>query len=123
MNQKIENLLGDEIRLSRRFPALIAAGLLVVALSGCSFRESQDTVDATPTADDMLVIVTPTVQATMTPRVELSEYTVQEGDTLLDIAIQFGVTIDMIIDANELLDPNALFAGQVLMIPFGTPVP
>ncbi len=101
----------------------LATGLLVFVLTGCGFREgNKNESAATPTADDMLVIVTPTVQATSTPRVELSEYTVQEGDTLLDIAIQFGVTIDMIIAANQLVDPNALFAGQILMIPPGTPV-
>lgn len=45
------------------------------------------------------------------------EYTVVAGDTLLAIANRYGTTIRAIQDANELLNPDRLSIGQVLLIP------
>ncbi len=45
------------------------------------------------------------------------EYVVQEGDSLLSIALRFGVTTNDIIVANTLADPNSVFVGQELIIP------
>ena len=50
-------------------------------------------------------------------RDEALNYTVQSGDTLGSIAAQFGVTIDAIIEANGLTNPDALDVGQELIIP------
>lgn len=44
-------------------------------------------------------------------------YTVKPGDTLSGIAAQFGVTIDAILEANDLTDPNTVVVGQELIIP------
>jgi LysM repeat protein len=44
-------------------------------------------------------------------------YTVQAGDTLAGIASIFNSTVDDIITENNLNDPNAIFAGQQLVIP------
>ncbi|TYQ13214.1 UNVERIFIED_CONTAM: hypothetical protein Cloal_4276 [Acetivibrio alkalicellulosi] len=44
-------------------------------------------------------------------------YYIQPGDTLLRIAIQFNTTIERIIEANKILDPNLIFVGQPLFIP------
>ncbi|HET6596008.1 MAG TPA: LysM peptidoglycan-binding domain-containing protein [Anaerolineales bacterium] len=55
----------------------------------------------------------------------LIEYTVLPGDTLAGIAFKFNSLPDNIIEENELTDPNALQAGQVLQIPVNlvTPTP
>ncbi|MDD2923058.1 MAG: LysM peptidoglycan-binding domain-containing protein [Anaerolineales bacterium] len=45
------------------------------------------------------------------------DYTVQAGDTLGGIAALFNSTVDDIMKENKLTDANALFAGQVLVIP------
>jgi LysM repeat protein len=60
---------------------------------------------------------TPTpIPADLRPGTELSYY-VQAGDTLAGIAAEFNSTMDAIIEANELEDPNAIFVGQELIIP------
>ena len=55
------------------------------------------------------------IQATGTPTV----YEVQFGDTLGSIALEFDVSVDDIMAANGLTDPNALNVGQTLVIPVG----
>lgn len=44
-------------------------------------------------------------------------YTVQQGDTLSTIAEEFGVTVEDILAANDLENPDALSVGDVLGIP------
>ncbi len=46
-----------------------------------------------------------------------SKYTVQRGDTLGKIAQRFSVSIQALIDANTILNPSYIYAGQVLNIP------
>ncbi|MEW6404754.1 MAG: LysM peptidoglycan-binding domain-containing protein [Chloroflexota bacterium] len=58
----------------------------------------------------------------MAPGTEI-DYTVQSGDTLAGIAALFNTTEDAIIEANELEDANAIFAGQVLIVPVNLVTP
>jgi uncharacterized protein YkwD len=53
----------------------------------------------------------------------LIEYTVLPGDTLAGIAVRFNSLVDDIITENELTDPNALAAGDVLQIPVNLVTP
>lgn len=46
-------------------------------------------------------------------------YTIQSGDSLSAVAGRFGTTVDAIMKANELTDPNVIFVGQRLIIPVG----
>ncbi len=48
-------------------------------------------------------------------------YTIQSGDTLLRIAAIHGVSLQALIQANNLPNPNLIFAGQVLSIPGAQP--
>ena len=79
-------------------------------------------VDATATAYARQLIPSPTPAGL---------YVVQRGDTLSSLAQDFGSTVEEIMAANGLTDPNAIQAGQTLIIPslisstlpLGTPEP
>ncbi len=72
-------------------------------------------VTATPAAPTTPTPVpTPTPKATATPLV----YSIQSGDTLLEIANKFGVDVDLLTVKNDITDPTKLSLGQELVIPF-----
>ena len=51
-------------------------------------------------------------------------YTVQRGDTLSSIAVRYGSTVWAITSANNIVNPNLIYAGSTLWIPTGyTPPP
>ena len=63
---------------------------------------------------------TPTPSAHPTPTSTVAgsqQYVVQPGDTLWDIALAFGLTVDELIAANPGIDPDAIRPDQVLIIP------
>lgn len=64
----------------------------------------------------------PRATATAPPTVV---YTVQPGDTLRQIATQFGVSAACLVAANEIANPDLIMPGQQLLIPpcDGAPVP
>jgi LysM repeat protein len=55
--------------------------------------------------------------AATTTAVSAAPYTVRSGDTLSGIAALFGVSMQSIIDANNIENPRLIIAGQVLEIP------
>jgi len=57
------------------------------------------------------------VQPTEPSAVSGTEYIVRPGDTLYDIGLRFGVTVQSIINANNLTNPDRLRIGQRLIIP------
>lgn len=60
---------------------------------------------------------TPTPAATPTPTPAPQTYTVQAGDTLLQVAERFGITVEDLQAKNDLPDPNNIFVGQKLELP------
>ncbi|MDL2225687.1 LysM peptidoglycan-binding domain-containing protein [Eubacteriales bacterium OttesenSCG-928-M02] len=46
-----------------------------------------------------------------------TRYTVVKGDTLWDIAQQYGTTVNALVAANGIANPNLIYPGQVLTIP------
>jgi LysM repeat protein len=46
-------------------------------------------------------------------------HVVQSGDTLLGISLRYGVSMSIIQKANDIPDPEAIKAGQQLVIPIG----
>lgn len=62
---------------------------------------------------------TPIAPAEVTPIPGGSQtvYTVQPGDTLAEIALQFNVTLEALATANDIQDYDHIEVGQVLVIP------
>jgi LysM repeat protein len=51
------------------------------------------------------------------PRGTKLKYVVQAGDSLATIASKFNSTVEAIIAENDLADPNAIYVGQLLVVP------
>jgi LysM repeat protein len=136
MVQRVPAHLGEENSLS---PWLVVGAVAVVALvaglllffSGVpqSFSGTvapSPTRTRTPRATTVIVITaTPppnTATATRRPTPFLVQYTVKSGDTLIDIANKFNVTVDQIREANN-LSGDIIHIGDKLFIPQPTPTP
>jgi LysM repeat protein len=103
-------------------PAIALAMLLLFA--ACGDGDSPFDLDQpTPTVAGSSQTPFPEVTATPAPTAcAPTAYAVQDGDTLLAIAIEFDVTVDAIIEASELDEPDFLSIGQELTIPCPPPV-
>lgn len=75
----------------------------------------------TPTVDVLAAVASavPTITSTVAPTPTTPTYTVQPGDTLLDIATRLDVDMGALMAANRITDPDSLSPGQVLIIPVG----
>lgn len=72
------------------------------------------------------IVSQPLATATSAPASGSPEiYVVEAGDSLLGIALKFGLTMDALMQANNLTNPDFVFVGQRLAIPSagGTTVP
>lgn len=73
---------------------------------------------------DDITIVSPTPDvARELPEIrnEDEQYVVQGGDSLGSIASRYNITVQMLIEANQITNPDLLEVGQVLVIPAPTP--
>ena len=57
--------------------------------------------------------------ASPSPSPTPTQYTVREGDTLLEIALRYEITLEALLAANRQVDPLSLQIGDVLVIPIG----
>jgi LysM repeat protein len=78
----------------------------------------------TPATPPVLVEVTPVDSPTPAPPSPTPgpagapvTYKIQPGDSLSSIAQKFGVTVDDIVKANNIENPNEIYAGQEIIIP------
>lgn len=59
----------------------------------------------------------PGITATPVPTAETRKHVIAAGDTLSTIAVQYGVTVEAIMQANQITNPNLINTGQELIIP------
>src|SRR5437868_15515715 len=52
----------------------------------------------------------------------MANYTVRAGDTLASIAARFNTSVQALVAANNIVNPNMISIGQQLIIPGGSPV-
>jgi len=107
---------------------LIFLGILSMLLGGCNGHVISG---STPTPASLAVsLAMPTVLPTLIPQVLTPAPTntpaptptpivhiIQPGDTLLGIALQYGVTLDELFQVNGVLKPELLQIGQAVVIP------
>jgi LasA protease len=117
---------------------LLAASTLVIFVVSCAQiaslnRPPVSTPDWTPTSIvnptntvmpsatlAEVIFITPTPDPPKplpTLRADVEQYIVQSGDTLNLIARQYGISVYAISLANDLVNPNLIEVGQVLLIP------
>ncbi len=79
--------------------------------------------EAPPTATPTPVVKTPTAtKAATTPAA--TPYLVKEGDTLLGLAVEFGLTTEELAEVNDLSEDDLLQVGEEVIIPAtATPTP
>jgi LysM repeat protein len=90
-------------------------------------EQQQPVTTTTPETGEPAATTTPEAgepERTSTPAAgEEGTYTVKEGDIPVTIAEQFGITVEALLEANDITDPTSLTIGQVLVIPTPTPEP
>lgn len=105
--------------------------LLVLQITGCGYVQVKVTATPVPpTPTGTVYVSTPVRRATSTPvpATPLPTATptatptpiihvVQKGDLLIHIATQYDASMQAIIEANAILNPNSLPIGQELIIP------
>src|SRR5581483_1552352 len=137
MVQRVPAHLGEESSFS---PWLVVGAVAVVAFvgglllffSGLPNNSAAPAVSTgsartrTPRPTQVIVITaTPeprTATPTRRPTPFMVEYTVKSGDTLIDIANRYNVTVDQIRESNN-LDSDIIRPGDKLRIPQPTPTP
>jgi LysM repeat protein len=72
---------------------------------------------APPTFDSEPVKPAATPEASPSSATCKEQYTVVPGDTLAKIAQRFGTTVQALVTANQIVNPNIISPGQVLCIP------
>lgn len=119
----------------RKWLTYLVVGLLwVSSVAGCG---GQVVSGPTPTLASLAIILpSPTTRPTFSPQMLTPIPTntpaptptpvihiVQPGDTLLGIALQYGVTLDALQQINGVLRPETLQIGQQIIIPVGDLAP
>jgi murein DD-endopeptidase MepM/ murein hydrolase activator NlpD len=90
---------------------LVTATILFVTCVSTDEGDGDDSAVGAQTSSP-----SPTPEPSRTP-IEAEQYTVLDGDTLSDIALRFGVSVQDMVAFNGLLDAESISVGQVLYIP------
>jgi LysM repeat protein len=98
---------------------VVSAITVLVVLSIWDGRDREPIATPTPTVDVVGQVASkvPTITPTKIPSPTPNTYTVRSGDTLLEIALTFDISIEELLAANRLQSADSLTVGQVLVIP------
>ena len=97
--------------------SLLVLGL-ILSVTSCSTSAAPAKATPTPTSKaEPTPAASP--QAVSSPTAESSgtSYSVEAGDTLYSIATKFNTTVDAIVAANKIANPDVISIGQKLTIP------
>jgi len=116
--------------------SIFMTGLLLISITGCVSEPVSPTPGIVPTfeltpywtpspspkvssATPVLRFASPTLSPTPTP----ITYTIVQGDTMLEVALRYGITLEELQEANPDVDPRILSIGTILVIPLGNSLP
>jgi len=125
--------------MQRRYRLLVligaeAGGILLLIVLYLLFRNPVSTLSALQTPEALpsptlqptvtataVAVVIPTLGPTATvaaPTIaSVTPYTVQDGDTLWGIAVNFHLTLDELVASNPKINPDQLYPGDVINVP------
>ena len=106
--------------------ALLIAALVAAACGGSDGKKPDVNSGEIATATLPASLAAPIILGQSDVPIAGDTYTVLDGDTLSSIAAQFDVTVEAIMEANDITDATQLSVGQVLRIPgtaSSTPAP
>ena len=103
-------------------PSIVAGSMPATSAPLATWAPTATPTPVTPTATPAAVPTpTPTVRPTSAPTANPAPTPtirrVRPGDTLFAIAEEYGVTVEAIIEANDISDPHVIIVGQRLLIP------
>lgn len=101
------------MRLHRSGATLLAAVAVAVGFAGCNRDDDAASGPTLPPIQTSSTTSTTVVVATTLPEF----YEIQRGDTLTEIAAAFQIPVQALMKANEITNPDAIQAGQFLIIP------
>jgi len=107
-------LAGDAISAHNQYAMSVSKAGPNGALQLAADQRAGQVIENPPTA---VPTATPHPTPTPTPLPSSGVYVVQSRDTLQDIALQFDVPLDKLIEINQIDNPHALSIGQILIIP------
>jgi putative chitinase len=92
-----------------------------LTIPGCGTTGAVPPPTTVPTAAPVPTTTTGTTDTTVptVPTTGGRTHIVQEGETLFEIAQLYGVTVDAIVQANGIVDPNLILMTTELVIPGG----
>jgi lipoprotein NlpD len=94
----------------------LAPALLAVAfIAGCTVRAPAPVEDRAPPAPPVAT-APPPVEAPTAEAKPVPTHTVKRGETLVGIALQYGLDYRELAAWNNIVNPNVLSAGQVLVV-------
>jgi LysM repeat protein len=88
--------------------------LVTLPAAGCN-RDGDASPPATSPSPSAVAVAPASPSPSPSP--ERETYTVKSGDTLWEIAERFDTTVEAIVRANDLDDPDVLSIGDKLVIP------
>ena len=108
-----------------RIRAFLFVGVLLVACGAGQTPQATSTPPTPTQATIALATLTPelptaipvTITAEPSPTAQATEYTIVAGDTLWDIAVRFGASLDEMVLANPGINPDLLHPGDVINLP------
>lgn len=91
--------------------------MVAAALAGCGELQPVEFTRASTVPPELVDIIEDPTATTPTSALRRARYEVQPGESLGAIASQFGVSMEVLMAANDITDPNRVEAGTELVIP------